>query len=422
MAQIQDEQRTLSFDHVTINPRTELGEMKGLPGRDLLFPKYAIHNAQAWKMSWNAAEGGISNKTMNTDLIHRNGLSEYDTHNLFGLMMSVASRDALLTRRPGLRPMVITRSTFPGAGNKVGHWLGDNVSSWDKYRDSIRTMLAFTAIYQVPVVGSDVCGFDQNTTESLCARWASLGAFSTFYRNHNGFEFISQEFYRWEQVAESARKAINIRYRLLDYIYTALNKAATDGSPVATPLFFHYPQDEKTFGLELQYIYGPSILVAPVTQENATSVDVYFPDDVFYDWHSHEILDSPGEYRTITNQTLTDIPVYIRGGAVLPLRARWGMTTTELRKQDFELLIAPDREGKAVGELYIDDGESLEQDGVTNLDFSYENGTLTVAGACGYQTDAKVVKVTVLGEGGDNVVEVEQPLSGDCGFTVECTQ
>ncbi|XWW93301.1 hypothetical protein V2A60_001233 [Cordyceps javanica] len=393
----------VNTDALILPARAAAGDQKGLPDRDLLYPKYAIHNKAAYRDDWNGDRGGISNHTVNTDVMHQNGLAMYDTHNMYGSLMSTASHAAMLARRPGLRPLIITRSTFAGAGAHVGHWLGDNLSTWKKYRESIRGMLAFTALFQFGMVGSDVCGFAGTATEELCARWASLGAFYSFYRNHNEYGTPGQEFYRWPSVAAAARKAIDIRYRLLDYLYTAMRRASRDGTPSIAPVFFHYPDDEAAWALELQYFYGPGIMVAPVTEEGATSVDAYLPADNFYDWYTHAVVHGAGRARTLSGVDVTTIPLLIRGGVVIPLRARSANTTTELRRQAFELLVPLDEHAAAEGELYVDDGVSITQQpgGVTDVRFRYRGGVLSIDGTFAVGDDdalPRITKVTVLGE------------------------
>ncbi|KAJ7161454.1 alpha-glucosidase [Mycena crocata] len=347
--------------------------------RDLLVPQYSINNA--------APGGNLSSKTAYTDTIHANGLTEYDAHNLYGTMMSVATHQAMLDRRPGLRTLIITRSTFAGAGKHVGKWLGDNFSTWDHYRRSIAGMLGMASIYQVPMVGADICGYADNTTETLCARWAMLGAFYPFMRNHNGDTSISQEFYRWPLTTAAAKNVLDIRYRLMDYIYTSFHEASLLGTTV----------DAATFAIDLQWFYGSSILVSPVTEENSTSVSIYLPKDIFYDFVTLAPVRGTGAQVLLGNVSFSQIPLHIKGGAVLPLRVKSAMTTTELRETDFEFVVAPGTDGTAAGQLYVDDGVSVTQAAETQVAMSFKHGTLTVSGSFGFKTGVNTARVRFLG-------------------------
>lgn len=104
--------------------------------------------------------------------------------------------------------------------------------------------------------------------------------FNPFYRNHKEQGELVQEFYRWPQVADAGRKAINMRYQLLDYLYTAMYRQNQTGDPTINAMFFIYPNDTKTFGIQHQFFFGDNIMVSPVLEENATSVEPYFPDDM----------------------------------------------------------------------------------------------------------------------------------------------
>lgn len=187
------------------------------------------------------------------------------------------------------------------------------------------------------------------------------------------------------------------RYRLMDYLFTAFHKAHLDGTPVLHPLWHIFPKDQATYGIDLQFFFGDSILVSPVAEENATSVTAYLPKETFYDFQTYEKIEGQGQNVTFENIDYTQIPVHIRGGTILPLRAAGVMTTAALRKTDFEILVAIGADGKATGELYVDDGVSLSPPASTCVSFEYANGTLTAQGSFDYPLDVKISTVRFLG-------------------------
>ena len=191
--------------------------------------------------------------------------------------------------------------------------------------------------------------------------------------------------------------SLPLRYRLLDYLFTAFHKAHLDGTPVLHPLWHAFPKDPATYGIDLQFFFGESILVSPVTEENATSVTAYIPKETFYDFKTYDKIEGQGQNVTFENIDITKIPVHIRGGSILPLRASGAMTTATLRKTDFEILVAIGSSGKATGSLYVDDGISINPATSTQVSFEYANGTLTAKGSFGYSLGVKVSTVRFLG-------------------------
>ncbi|CAN9209744.1 unnamed protein product [Alternaria alternata] len=377
----------------SVSPRqSSNGNMKGFPDREWFKPAYHI----------NSHLGDVSRQTIPMNTTNYDGTYQYDTHNMYGHMMAGTTREAMLARRPALRPFVLTRSTFAGSGSKVAHWFGDNFSAWDDYRISIRQMLSFVSMHQMPMVGSDVCGFNGQADQYMCARWAVMGAFQPFYRNHAANDAAQQEFYQWPVVAEAAKKAIDTRYKLLDYIYTGLYYQGKEGTPMINPMFFLYPGDTNTFGLDQQWFYGDSLLITPVVTEYSDTVTYYLPEDTFYDYWTYAKVEGEGKNVTVSNLGYSDIPVHIRGGSIVPQRVASANTTKAVRQQDFLVIVAPDADGKATGRLYLDDGESIQQSGTSEISFSFDSGKFSATGTFGYSgadgESITVGQVVVLGQ------------------------
>ncbi|XP_063242203.1 lysosomal alpha-glucosidase-like [Bacillus rossius redtenbacheri] len=322
----------------------------------------------------------------------------YDVHNLYGFTNAIVT-SFVLSQIRGKRPFVISRSTFSGHGHYAGHWSGDVVSSWSDMKKSIPQLLNFN-MFGVPLMGADICGFNQNTTAPLCQRWMELGAFYPFARNHNTDDGIEQDpVALGPEVVAASRKALLTRYSLLPYLYTLFWEAHVKGNTVARPLFFEFSEDKITYDIDYEFLWGSSLLIVPVLEEAKTMVTAYLPRALWYDFYSSELLSRGGQNITL-DAPLDTIPLLVRGGGIIPMQEP-AMTTTDTRKNKFRLLAAVDETNSATGLLYWDDGDSLnsyEDHSYNLLSFTLANSTLVGAPMYwGYNTELVLGDLTVLG-------------------------
>ncbi|XP_043091754.1 LOW QUALITY PROTEIN: lysosomal alpha-glucosidase [Puntigrus tetrazona] len=283
--------------------------------------------------------------------------SHYDLHNLYGLTEAIATHRALLKVK-STRPFVLSRSSFPGLGRFSAHWTGDVRSDWEQLRFSVPGVLLF-GLYGVPLVGADVCGFGGDTTEELCVRWTQLGAFYPFMRNHNDRPNAPQEPYVFSQQAQDAmRTAIRLRYSLLPFLYTLFHHTHSSGSTVARPLFLEFPTDPDCQSIDGQFLWGSSLLISPVLEERALEVTAYLPPGTWYSLHDGEAYHSKGQY-VLLPAPLDTINVHVREGSIIPQQVP-ALTTATSRGNPFTLVVALSVGNRAKGELFWDDGESLD--------------------------------------------------------------
>ncbi|KOM45788.1 hypothetical protein LR48_Vigan06g109400, partial [Vigna angularis] len=311
-----------------------------------------------YKINASGIKAPIGFKTIATSAYHYNGVLEYDAHSLYGFSQTIATHKGLQGLQ-GKRPFILSRSTYVGSGKYAAHWTGDNQGTWENLKYSISTMLNF-GIFGVPMVGSDICGFYPQPTEELCNRWIEVGAFYPFSRDHANYYSPRQELYQWQSVAESARNALGIRYKLLPFLYTLNYEAHVSGAPIARPLFFSFPTYTECYGLSTQFLLGSSLMVSPVLEQGKTQVKALFPPGSWYsllDW-THTITSKDGVYVTL-DAPLHVVNVHLYQNTILPMQ-QGGMVSKEARMTPFTLIVtfpSGAAQGEAKGNLFLDNDE-----------------------------------------------------------------
>jgi maltase-glucoamylase len=152
--------------------------------------------------------------------------------------------------------------------------------------------------------------------------------------------------------------ALRIRYTLLPYYYTLFYKAHTNGSTVIRPLFHEYPKDKITLDIFLQFLIGANIMIAPVTDEGARQVEVYIPSTEWFNYYTGVQYLYAKQFVNIS-APLETIPILLRSGSIIPTQ-QYANNTKHSRKNPFGLIVILNSDGNAEGDLFYDDGESID--------------------------------------------------------------
>ncbi|CAF3331628.1 unnamed protein product [Rotaria socialis] len=325
----------------------------------------------------NVVGSSLSAKTLCPSAQHALSF-HYNLHNMFGYFEAKATNLALQTIRQK-RAFVLSRSSFAGSGQYTAHWTGDNRATFEDMYFSIPAILSFN-MFGVPNVGADICGFGLDTTEELCTRWMQLGAFYPFMRNHNAIGQKDQDPAAFSLTTQQIMKqALLMRYSLAPFWYTLYHKAAMVSRTLVQPLHFEFPNDNNTLGIDQQFLIGSAILVSPSLVSQTTTVHAYIPQDVWYQFPSGVKVQVAGIF-TDLDAPLEKINVHVRGGFIIPMQIP-GANLVMGRQNPFILLVAQSAAGNASGNLFWDDGDSIdsiETKTYNYFEFSLVSNALTI--------------------------------------------
>ena len=314
---------------------------------------------------------------------HFGDIENREVHNLYGLMNTVGTHQGLLNRNPdhNTRPFVMTRSFFAGSQKFAWTWTGDNVASWEHLAISI-PMVATLGLCGMPFAGADVGGFLKSPDGALLARWFQAGAWTyPFFREHCHHKTSRREPFMFDGEELQAMKQVVInRYKLLPLWYTASKISNETGVSPVTPLWVEFPEEESMHDVDNAVIVGQSLLVSPVLEDDPDEVEVVKPPGKWYRYPSGDELT---EETTTIEVSLSDVPVFLRGGKIITTFSRVAKSACETLMKPITLYVALDDSGSAQGELYLDDGVTYnyQRGEYIRRTFTFSSGKLKSTGA-----------------------------------------
>ena len=230
-------------------------------------------------------------------------------------------------RNPDLRVFQMTRAAYAGLQRYTFGWTGDCgngddvLQGWGQMANQIPVLLS-AGLGVIPFVACDISGYcgdieDYPAMAELYTRWVQLGAFNPLSRIHHEGDVAVEPWLFGEEAEKNVKAAIEMKYRLLPYIYTYAREAYETGLPIMRPMFMEYPADLETVSTDAQFMFGSELLVAPVVKKGATNKNVYLPEGTWIDYNDKR-TEYSGEQWTTANAPLNTIPMFVRKGSIIP--------------------------------------------------------------------------------------------------------
>jgi alpha-D-xyloside xylohydrolase len=233
-------------------------------------------------------------------------------HNLYPLLYNRAVFEVTEEFVGKGKGVVWSRSGWAGSQRFPIHWSGDGVARFEDLACVLRSTLSF-GLSGFPFYSHDIGGFVGVPSPELYVRWAQFGFFSSHARCHGAPP--REPWHYGEEAERIFRSYDELRYRLMPYIWSEAVECGRSGMPMLRPLFLDFGDDPTTRAIEDQYLFGRSLLVAPILDETNRR-RVYLPHGRWVDYWSGEVLEG-GRWLQV-EAPLDTLPLYVRAGAIVP--------------------------------------------------------------------------------------------------------
>ena len=282
---------------------------------------------------------GLSNSQDDYSSIYHNiggeAVNHQRVHNLYGANMTRAAGEYFQKAFGEGKILMFARASYIGAHRYGGIWFGDNHSWWSHILLNLK-MLPAANMCGFLYCGADLGGFNENATRDLVLRFLALGVFTPLMRNHSALGTRDQEGYRFEK-PEDFRDVIQVRYRLIPYLYDTFRRARENDDLIFRPMWFDYPDDPIARECETQLMLGDECMIAPVYEQNASGRMVYLPEAMTFVRLSGTRVEKQELEKGLhyVNAALNEVPLFLKKGRSIPL-CQPAMRTRDLNGDDLE--------------------------------------------------------------------------------------